>query len=34
MRHVPISANDLEALDRLAVTNNVIEVDGAVFFDP
>jgi hypothetical protein len=34
MRHVPVFANDLEALDGLAVANYVVEVDGAIFFDP
>lgn len=34
MGHVAISGNNLEALDRLDVSDYIVEEDGAVFLDP
>ena len=34
MRHIAIFGDNLEAFDRFGVTDYVVEVDGAVFFDP
>jgi len=32
--HVAIAGNDLEALDRFVVADNVVQEDGAVLLDP
>jgi hypothetical protein len=34
VRHVAVLGNDLEAFNRLGVADNVVEENGAVFFDP
>jgi hypothetical protein len=34
MRHVAIFRDDLEALDGFCVADDIVEVDGTVFFDP
>lgn len=34
MRHVAIFRNDLQALNSFCVADDIVEVDGTVFFDP
>lgn len=34
MRHISILRNDLQALDSFRISDNILEEDGAVLFDP
>lgn len=34
IRHVSVARYYFEPVDRVVVAHNVLEIDGAVFFDP
>ena len=34
MRHVPVFCDDLQALDGLNITHNIVQDQGTVLFNP